>query len=387
MKLLPSLLMFALINSCIELEISAPSFPSIMAYFGVNESTVGLTITMNLIGFCIAALIYGPLSDRFGRRKIMLLGNGILAIGATMCVFAPTMPALLIARLIQGLGAATSAVIVSAIIADSYNTKDAAKLYGTMNAVFSSIMALAPVLGGFINTILGWRGNYGIVAAISILAWLLLLMFLPETLQQKKKDLTLKVIFSDYRTLIINTKFIIAASVPSILYGCYMAFVAIGPFVYTQTLSLSMFDYTINMAAIVACFALSSFMASKITNALGKKKTFLASLGIQLIGAALMYFTKTAIYLTISMSIFALGFALIYPIVFAYSMEIFPTMKGTASSVIMSFRYLICAGLTFISSYNFDGSILSLAVTLFYCAVVIMALGLFLIPELYSRSR
>jgi DHA1 family bicyclomycin/chloramphenicol resistance-like MFS transporter len=112
MNLLPYLLMLALMSSCIELEISAPSFPSMMTYFGVSESIIGLTISMNLIGFCLAAIIYGPLSDSYGRRKVMLFGNGVLAIGAIMCVLAPTFQILLFARFIQGLGAATSAVVV-----------------------------------------------------------------------------------------------------------------------------------------------------------------------------------------------------------------------------------------------------------------------------------
>lgn len=335
--------MLALINSCVELEISAPSFPSIMTYFGVSESTVGLTITMNLIGFCLAAIVYGPLSDSYGRRKIMLIGNGILAIGATMCVRAPTMQILLLTRLIQGFGAATLAVVVSAIIADCYKTEEASRLYGIMNAVFTSLMALAPVIGGFINAAIGWRGNYGVVAGICIVSWMLLLLFLPETSKQIEKGSRPKIkpqeILSDYKTLLTSSKFMMAAAVPSLLYGCYMAFVAIGPFIYMQTMELSMLIYTINTAFVVACFAIISFLSGKITNLLGTRNTLISALAIQFLGTMWMYFSKNAIHFTGSMSIFSIGFALIYPIVFARSMEIFPQIKGTASSAIMSLRY------------------------------------------------
>ena len=112
----------------------------------------------------------------------MLMGNGILAIGAIGCVIAPSISFLLFARFIQGLGAATSAVVVSAIIADRYKTKEASKLYGLMNAVFTTLMALAPVMGGFINNAIGWRGNYGVVALICGASWFLLMAFLPETI-------------------------------------------------------------------------------------------------------------------------------------------------------------------------------------------------------------
>ena len=151
LKILPYLLIIALLNSCIELEISAPSFIDIATYFSVSAAVVGSTITYNLFGFSLASILYGPLSESYGRRRIMLIGNGILTIGAIGCVIASSIDWLLMARFIQGLGAATSAVVVSAIVADVYDSRQSAKLYGIMNAVFTSVMAISPVLGGIIN--------------------------------------------------------------------------------------------------------------------------------------------------------------------------------------------------------------------------------------------
>lgn len=380
MNLLPFLLIFALINSCIELEISAPSFPSIMSYFGVAENIVGLTITTNLIGFCIAASIYGPLSDVFGRRRIMLIGNGILTLGAIGCVVTPSIFFLLFTRFIQGLGAATSAVVVSAIIADRYKTKEASKLYGLMNAVFTILMALAPVMGGFINNAIGWRGNYGVIALISGASWFLLMAFLPETIKEKH-PLKFKKISANYKTLLASQTFLCAAIVPSMLYGCYMAFIAISPFIYIEILQLSMIAYTLNTAIVVFSFAIISSIAGKITDFMGTPKTLLMALGLQVMGPLLLCFATDIFSLTFSMSLFSIGFALIYPIVFSRSMEIFPNIKGTASSAIMSLRYMICAGLTAIISFVYNGTIASLAGVLLISAVLTLALSLFLLKE------
>lgn len=374
MNRLPYLLMFALLNSCIELEISAPSFPSIMAYFEVNESVVGLTITLNLIGFCIAAIVYGPLSDRFGRRTVMLLGNGVLAIGATLCVIAPTMEVLLIARFIQGVGAATSAVVVSAIIADCYDTEKASRLYGLMNAVFTSFMAIAPVIGGAINASIGWRGNYGVVAGICLVSWVLLLAFLPETLQQAK-TVKLSKTWTNYKVLIADNQFLSAASIPSLLYACYLSYIAVSPFIYRHTLGLSMLVYTLNIAVVIACFAIASLMSGKLISNFPVKRVLHTALGIQSLGSILMCYSQTAVQLTLSMACFAIGFAVIYPIVFARSMELFPDMKGTASSLIMSLRYLICAVLTALTSYSFNGGILSLAMVLLVASALALLLA------------
>ncbi len=374
MNILPFLLIFALINSCIELEISVPSFPSIMSYFGVAENIVGLTITTNLIGFCIAASLYGPLSDVFGRRRIMIVGNGILSIGAIGCVLSPSIHFLLFARFIQGLGAAASAVVISAIIADRYKTNEASKLYGIMNAIFTMLMALAPVAGGFINNTIGWRGSYGVVALICLISWLLLIAFLPETIR-KKQPINLSRVLIDYKTLLTNRKFLYAASVPSLLYSCYMSFVTISPFIFMQTFNLNMLDYTLNIAIVVSSFAIVSSNANNITCFMGHKKTLLIALSLQTIGPLAMCFATNSTHLSLSMSIFSIGFALIYPIVFARSMEIFPEIKGTVASAIMSLRYLTCSAITAISSYIYDESVFSLAIVLLLIAVLVTLLS------------
>ena len=375
--LLPFILLFALINSCIELEISAPSFPSIMHYFNVTETAVGLTITYNLIGFCLAACLYGPLSDAFGRRKIMILGNGILTIGAIACVLSPSMPILLFARFIQGFGAATSAVVVSAIIADHYQTEKATKLYGIMNAVFTTLMALSPVIGGFTNQWLGWRGSYSVVAIICVISWVLLLVFLPET-KQTKESLAIKKVLIDYKTLFSSRLFLAAAAVPSLLYGCYMAFVTVAPFLYMKALRLSMFDYTLNQAIVVATFAVVSACSGKIIERLKAKKTVALALFASTIGISIMLFIQSVQMLTFSMSIFSIGFALAYPVIFSRSMEIFPEFKGTASSAIISLRYLICATLTGLASHYYQGDVISLALLLLITLLLIITSTIYL---------
>jgi DHA1 family bicyclomycin/chloramphenicol resistance-like MFS transporter len=332
-----------------------------------------LTITYNLLGFCLASLIYGPLSEIYGRRTIMLIGNAILMIGAIGCVMAPTIGFLLGSRFIQGIGAATSAVVVSAIIADVYAADKAASLYGLMNAVFSSLMALAPVMGGFINRTVGWRGNYGSVALICLISWFLLFFFLPET-NKNRKPLNVNKILIDYKTLLTSPLFLAASAVPSLLYGCYMTFVAIIPFLYMQTFKLDIFAYTIHQGIIVAAFALSSAFLGKIIKLLGRKKSLYIGLSLSVIAAALMLTASSPYWMTATMSLFCIGSAILQPIIFAQSIESFPTIKGTASSAIMSMRYLLCSGLTGVGSYFYNGTPLTLSVVIFVTMIMITGL-------------
>lgn len=386
MKILPFILMFALINSCIELEISAPSFPDVMNYFNVGEDIVGLTITLNLIGFCISSIFYGPLSDSIGRRRTMLIGNAILVIGAVGCTIAPSIHFLLLSRFIQGIGAATSAVVVSAIVADTYEAKTAAKLYGVMNAVFTSLMALSPLIGGFINEMIGWRGNYGTVALICIISWCLLSLFLQETNKNFRK-LEMREVAKNYRFLFTSPLFIAAASVPSMLYGCYMSFIAISPFIYMQVYHLSMVEYTFHIALVVACLAIASAVSGKVTDVLGERKMVKFALILQMTASLIMCAASNINLFTYGMGIFSISFALIYPILFARSMEIFPEMKGVASSAIMCSRYFICSGLTAIASFSYSNTSLSLALVILCTSMIVFLVGSYLLRVmLYEKS-
>jgi DHA1 family bicyclomycin/chloramphenicol resistance-like MFS transporter len=377
-KLLPLLLILSLLNSCIELEISAPSFLDIALYFTITEAKVGFIITYNLLGFCIASLIWGPLSEFYGRRWIMLWGNGILTLGALGCVIAPTFLVLLIARFVQGLGAATSAVVTSAIIADVYPTNKAAKLYSLMNAIFTIFMALSPTIGSILNAYIGWRGNYGVIAFICSVSWILLYLFLPETKTTTLRFSWYKTL-SSYKQLLSNKLFLSAAAIPSLLYGCYLTFVSLAPFIYMEIFEVETIGYTVHQGIIICVFAITSALFSKINTSLGTQRILYLALCLCVLGSMMMLFSYTASLLTVAMSLFCIGFACLYPIIFAYSLEILPQLKGTASSVIMSLRYLLCALITSVGSNVYNNNVFNLSLLILGIIIIVVFLFIFFI--------
>ncbi|EEH12359.1 MFS transporter, partial [Wolbachia endosymbiont of Muscidifurax uniraptor] len=268
--LLPFLLILSLIAKFIEIDISVPSFSYMVHYFNVPEGIIQLTIAYNFLGFCIGGLFFGPLSECYGRRRIMIIGNTLLLIGAVGCVFAPSIFWLLISRFVQGIGVSTS-VVVFAIVADSYKGDEAVKFIGIMNSVLTVVMAIAPVLGSFINEIVGWRGNYATVAILCLISWVLLLLALPET--KKDRDIfSLKKMMKDYRKLLSSPRFVTLSLMSSLFSAAYMSFITCGPFLYMKTFGLSSTIYALHQGAIVGCFSLISLVAGKILQKLGAIK-------------------------------------------------------------------------------------------------------------------
>lgn len=369
------LIILSIVACCIEVDISVPSFPDMAHYFNVSGDIIQMTIAYNLLGFGIGALAYGPLSDSYGRRPIMLWGNGILLIGAVGCVIAPSIPFLLATRFLQGISAAASAVVAFAMIADVYPGKEkSAALLGIMNAVFTGIMAFAPLLGGFINEAVSWRGNYGVVALICLVSWIFLVFTLPET-KKSQEPFRPQKIGLDYIQLLTNFPFFCASIVPSMLYGIYLSFIAQASFLYTETFQLSVMEYVFHQAVILITFAVVSLFSGKITHKIGARKSvnlgMLISLvgSVALVGSSIM-FPTSPILTTLFMSLVCLGSAISYPVIFGASLEIFPEIKGTSSSLIMSMRSLVCFGMVAVTGYCYNGHSLRIAL------LVLMIFGL-----------
>ncbi|MEU7168288.1 MFS transporter [Streptomyces morookaense] len=355
-RFLPALLVISLIGTIMELDMSVPSFPDIADSLGTSGSSVQLTITYNFFGYCLGALAYGPLSDRFGRRTVMLAGNTVMLIGALGCAVAPNITALLASRLVQGVGASTSVVLVFVIIADVYKGNQLFKMFGLTNAAMSAFMTAAPALGGLINRTIGWRGNYATVFGITLVSLLLMAFLLPET-KGELEQVSARKVAADYRRLLASKEFIAASLVPSLLFASYMVFIASSSFLYTGTFGLSTVEFAGHLLIIVASFAVTSLLASKIVTLLGgPERTVAWSMAVTAVGILLfLVFGEGAWATTGPIAVFCIGFAAVYPVVFGRSMNVFPELQGAASSLTMSGRALLVTLLTGVASSLFTG--------------------------------
>ncbi len=380
--LLPFLLILSLIAKFIEIDISVPSFPDMVRYFNVSEGTIQLTIAYNFLGFCIGGLFFGPLSECYGRRRIMIIGNTLLLIGAVGCIFAPSIFWLLISRFVQGIGVSTS-VVVFAIVADSYKGDEAVKFIGIMNSVLTVVMAIAPVLGSFINEIVGWRGNYATVAILCLISWVLLLLALPET--KKDRDIfSLKKMMKDYRKLLSSPRFVTLSLMSSLFSAAYMSFITCGPFLYMKTFGLSSTIYALHQGAIVGCFPLISLFAGKILQKLGAIKCVISGTSVVAIGSLLLVIFSIIVphsfYLvTLSMIIFSIGCAIFQPVIFNASINVFPEIKGTASSAVSFIRAFITAIFIGLTSYVYNGQAISVAVLVLSAIVLELVFTVYLL--------
>ncbi len=362
-NLLFIILVLSLLTSCVEVDLSAPGFPAMGEYFKVSDGLVQYTIAINFAGHCISSLFYGALSDAYGRRPVMLIGNAIMTVGAIACVYAPNIAWMLVARFIQGLGASTSAVVAFTMIADAFQGEESIKRISWLNSLLTVFLSVAPIAGSIIVSYYSWHHTYIFIAILSVATWLAMFFWLKET-NTTPTAFAFKTLMKDYRHVLSSKVFNLSSFAPSALAGMWMAFVACASFLYTQTYGLSIQQYAIHQGVIIIVFSIASIFIGKILKSLGTTLSIKAGLSLVVLGTLGLLFISlaapTSAYGTsFFMSVVAIGDAIIYPIIFSKSLEIFPNYKGVASSAIMGVRTILISLITYLTGTFYNDTLLS----------------------------
>lgn len=394
-KYFPFLLIFSAVSAAMEIELSLPSFPDIAKAFSVSEEVIEGTISLNFLGFCLSSLFYGPLSDRFGRRPVLLLGTVLFLIGSLCCSFAPTIEMILVSRFIQGLGAAGSFVVVFTMISDAYKDNEATHWIGMLNAILTATMALAPVLGGYLNVSFGWSSCYTFVSILTSIQLILLYLFLPETRQGRNVDF--KVVVKDYKQLLTSFRFIQSSLVPTLVCGGYMAFVSVIPFLYRDELKMPLSEFAWHQTAIITSFSLVSYYSNRISGYFGDVKSALGGLLISLLStfsllAFSMVYPIPSVWITTPlMCLFSASCAIPFAVVFSASLSVVPDKNGPASSLLMSMRTFLCAATVQLAGFMYQETLFSSAAIVATCCLAsfVLAIGFYQgkIRESFSLNR
>jgi MFS transporter, DHA1 family, multidrug resistance protein len=172
---------------CAEADIYVPAFPDMINFFDVAENQIQLILSINFFGLCVSGLVVGPLSDSFGRRKVLLLGLALFVLSSLGCTLTNEFMPMLFFRLLQGIAASVPMVIGVAAFLDRYSQEKAGKLIGIVNSVISASMAGAPIAGAWLNQVFNWRANFVVILMLATISFLGTLFFIVETLPKQNR--------------------------------------------------------------------------------------------------------------------------------------------------------------------------------------------------------
>ncbi|MDC0534325.1 multidrug effflux MFS transporter [Francisellaceae bacterium] len=319
-------------------DLYLPSFPEITKVLSTTDAYVQLTLSVFLFGFAISQLIYGPLSDRYG-RKIFILGGMILFFLATsLGALSDNIYWLLTARLFQGLGAGAGSVIARAMMKDCFSGVALEKLASAQGIIWSFIPMIAPVFGSYLQKYLGWRSNF-YVLGIFILIAVILAALLPETNVNKLEKINFSKIISNYKHILSNKKYIAYALCPVCIIAMNISFSTIAPFLFQQGYGLSVVSYGWIILFIAISFVIGNVLNRILLNKIESYKLINYGALIVISINSLLFITTifnsrpNLIVLIFLIIMVWVGSSLVYSNCAAQVMHIFPELAGSSAAI------------------------------------------------------
>lgn len=359
----------------VAIDLYLPSLPAMSRAFAASVGQVQTTLSIFMIGFAASQLIAGPLSDRFGRRPVIVGGMLLFFAASVLCWFAPTIELLIVGRLFQALGACVGPVVGRAIVRDLYAPDKAVGMLAAMGTAMAAAPALAPILGGWLLEIFDWRAPFAGMAIFAAVLLGVTVLTLPETNAYRgETPISARGIARNFATLLGHRTFRAYAALLALSFGGIFCFVSGSSFVLIEVLGLAPADFGYAFACVVAGLALGSALAGRLAKSLRPHE--IAGFGIALLtlGSGVMAGLAWAGVASVAailapMAVFAIGVAMIMPTAMAASIGPFPRIAGSASSLAGFAQGLTAASAGWIVAALHDGTTRGFATALFGFAV------------------
>jgi len=318
LALFPFILVFYEITNYLANDMYLPALPFLAKDLTISAHLAQMTLTVWFLGTASMQLILGPISDRVGRRPV-LIGGGIIFISSTIfCALAPNIKILLIARFFQGCSVCTIGTAGYSSIHESFNRHKAIKILAIMGSITVLAPAFGPLIGGLIIHWLNWRWIFGILALLAFIAVLILWLKMPESLPKEKRNFIVwSSIFKNYKNIIFNYQFTLNTLIFCFTFLGMIAWIAAGPFLVIEKFHLSTFSFGIFQAMVFGSLILGSQVVKYMVENVGANKLINFGLAISFIGSALAFISTFflphfLLGLIIALMLFAFGSSLAF---------------------------------------------------------------------------
>ena len=248
-----------------SLTMYQPALPSIATSLNITTAQVQLTLTVYLASFAIGQLIYGPLSDHFGRRRTLLLGLAIFVAGAIACALATSAAVLIAARVLQGLGACAGPALGRAMIRDLYGAKGSAKAMAFVASALSIAPAIAPVFGGYIAGAAGWPWIFATLALVGTGMFVFVLLRVPETNPYVSRGAFRFVsMLGSYLQLVKSRRYLGYLAIAAVPVAGSLSFQTAAPFIIVGELGVHPSEFGLLMVSLTAAYFVGTLVANRL---------------------------------------------------------------------------------------------------------------------------
>jgi MFS transporter, DHA1 family, multidrug resistance protein len=338
---LPLTVLLALLTAVgpLSTDMYLPSLPDITRLLGTSAAEVQLTLSAYLIGFALGQVVYGPLSDHYGRKPVLVAALGVFCVASLACAAAPGIEALIVARVLQAFGGSGAIVLARAIVRDLYDGVRAGRELALMGAIMALAPVIAPLIGGILQSRFGWRASFVVLVGLGALTIAVVVMKLPETLRRRTPEpVSLPRILGTYGTFAQDRSFLAHLGIISASYAGLFAWISGSSFVLQDLYGLSALGFSAAFALSCVGYLIGAALAAWLVARLGLDRTIgfgalaLAGGGLAMLPAAAL--STSAVPLVLPSVLYLCGLGLAMPQAVAGALIPFPDRAGSASSLV-----------------------------------------------------
>jgi MFS transporter, DHA1 family, multidrug resistance protein len=328
-----------------------PSLPTMMRDLNADVGQVQLTLSVFLVGFALGQLLYGPLSDRFGRRHVLMGGIAIYVAASVACVLAPTIGSLITARFFQALGACAGPVLARAVVRDVHGREGAARILAYMGTAMALAPMFMPTVGGYLVMGFGWQAIFIFLTVYSATLLTLVASQLKETNAWKNpRAVDPGTLIGNYLGLFASRVYVGYILTHAFVYCGLFAFISGSSFVFIEFLGLAPNLYGICFGTVIAGYMAGTVIAGRLTLKVGIDRMCLAGGFLSLVSGSVLAGlawsgVATVAAVMIPMFAFMISMGVIMPNAMAGAIGPFPKMAGAASALMGFVQMTLAAGI------------------------------------------
>lgn len=331
-------------------NIILPAFPSMGKDLGVSVRDLGATLSSFFIAFALGQLFVGPLSDRFGRQRLVLAGLATFIVGSLVCTVASTLPQLIGGRVVQALGVCATSVLSRAIARDLFEGQELARALSLTMVAMAAAPGFSPLLGSALDSLFGWRSTFFVVAALALALAVGYVTRLGEThAPDRRSALSLGSVAAGYKALAFDRRLMVPALSVSLVIGALYAFFGIAPAILITGFGLSPLTFGLFFASTAFVVFGSGLLAPRLARRWGPVVTARIGVSVALAGAAAILVSGLGfVSFSVSLTIFLFGMGIFNPLGTAIALQPFAQQAGAASAL-LGFLQMGCAALAIVA--------------------------------------
>jgi DHA1 family bicyclomycin/chloramphenicol resistance-like MFS transporter len=363
----------------VSTDLYLASLPGLARYFGVPVAGAQATLSAFLVGFALSQLVFGPISDRWGRRPTLIAGAAVYFGASLVCALAPSIDVLVAGRFLQGVGACSGTVIARAVVRDVYGPEGAARALGYLATAVSMFPLFGPVLGGVIESWIGWRWNIAVLASIGLILLVATIARFPETNVHRDEHATrFAPMLANYGFLLRDRRYVGYVVCLAGTYSGLFAFISGSSFVLIEVLGQSPAAFGVWFGGTVAGYLAGSWFTARTVRRLGSARMMrVGTLVIALAGSVMLALAvagvRTPLAIVAPMAVYLFAGGMTMPNSMAGALAAYPKMAGAASSLMGLAQMLVAAAVGILVGKAFDGTPVPMAAAVCVMSWLVLA--------------